>query len=62
MNKEELKTTPLIKLADRLHQIDEEQKRLNEEFDDIIYELWDRFPNLKESKEIQPKVLRKEVK
>ncbi len=40
------------------------QKRiveLHKEWDEIVFELWNRMPNLKESQDLQPKI-RKRVK
>ena len=49
-------------LAERLNQIMVEQYRLemkinelDREHNEIVYELWKRFPHLKDSPDIQPK-------
>lgn len=49
-----MKNKTLKELADRLYQIEFEKKRLDEEYDLIIYELWDRVPTLKNEELFQP--------
>lgn len=43
-----MKNKTLKELADRLYEIDQQKKQLDEEYDLIIYELWDRVPTLKD--------------
>ena len=71
--KKDLTRTPLIELINSLTEIDKElgmilvqrdrlYKRITElkkEYNDIIYELYRRFPPLKNDVNIQPKTLRK---
>ena len=54
-----LKQVPLIDLANRLNQIEMEKQKLDLEYNQIIYELWERIPPLKEDENMQPKVLKK---
>lgn len=49
-----MKNKTLKELADRLYQIELKKKQLDEEYDLIIYELWDRVPTLKNEKLFQP--------
>lgn len=58
----DLKEMTLIDLANRLNEIDREKQKLDIEYNQIIYELWDRIPTLKENENTQPKVIKKGVK
>ena len=58
MNKN-IKQTPLINLAHRLNEIEKEKQKLDLEYNQIIYELWERIPPLKKDENIQPKVIKK---
>ena len=58
----DLKQVPLIDLANRLNQIEIEKQKLDLEYNQIIYELWERIPPLKEDENMQPKVIKKGVK
>lgn len=33
----------------------QEQDKLNKEYNEIVYELWDRIPSLKEDADMQPR-------
>lgn len=35
--------------------LEQEQDKLNKEYNDIVYELWDRIPGLKEDADMQPR-------
>lgn len=59
---ENIKKESLINLIKRLNQIDEAQQRLDMEYNEIIYELWYRIPTLRIEENMQPKVLKKEMK
>ena len=57
----------VFELAMRLNEIMKIQNstgtstpELDEEFNAIVYELWDRIPSLQDSVDIQPKVKKKE--
>lgn len=65
-----MKDKTVLELATRLNEIEKERNsidirllELNKEYNDIVYELWDRIPNLKEDVDMQPKkmVKKKEV-
>lgn len=56
-----MKTKSTLELAKRLNEIMVEENNmglrsmeLSKEHDAIVYELWERYPNLKESADIQP--------
>ncbi len=65
----DLTEVSLLKLANRLNEIEiqrqqislknidneHKMKILNEEYDEIVYELWNRIPSLKDDANIQPK-------
>ena len=58
----DLKDKTTLYLAQRLNEIMKEQNQyelrllmLDEEFNTIIYELWDRIPSLKKDIDLQPK-------
>ena len=57
----DLKQVPLIDLAHRLNQIEKEKQNLDLEYNQIIYELWERIPPLKEDENMQPKIIKKGV-
>lgn len=40
-------------------QSDQAIAKLNEEWDEIVYELWDRVPSLQKSPDLQPKSKKK---
>lgn len=50
-----LKTVPTVELVKRL-------SALSKEYDEIIFELWDRIPPLKDEPQLQPKGKVKELK
>lgn len=50
-----MKDKTIYELATRLNQIMIEQQRLEIEYNQIVYELWERIPSLKEDVDIQPK-------
>lgn len=59
---EDLKEKTTLFLAQRLNEIMKEQNQheleilmLDEEFNEIIYELWERIPSLKKEVDFQPK-------
>lgn len=59
---EDLKEKTTLYLATRLNEIMKEQNQyeiellmLDEEFNEIIYELWDRIPSLRNDADMQPK-------
>lgn len=54
-----IKDIPLIDLAHRLNQIRTEQQKLDMEYNQIVYELWDRIPSLENDENIKPKVIKK---
>lgn len=35
--------------------LEEEQDKLNQEYNEIVYELWNRIPSLKDEPDIQPR-------
>lgn len=35
--------------------LEEEQNKLNQEYNEIVYELWNRIPGLKDEPDIQPR-------
>ena len=35
--------------------LEEEQNKLNQEYNEIVYELWNRIPSLKDEPDIQPR-------
>lgn len=49
----------LKELVDELNKLDMEIKKIQVEQDNIIFELWERIPSLKNVKEFQPKILKK---
>lgn len=59
--KNDLKHTPTIDLVHRLNKIDVERQNLDIEYNQIIYELCDRIPTLKEDENIQPKSVQKKI-
>lgn len=59
---EDLKDKTTLYLATRLNEIMKEQNQyeiellmLDEEFNAIVYELWDRIPSLRNDADMQPK-------
>lgn len=56
-----LKHTSTIDLVHRLNKIDVERQKLDIEYDQIIYELWDRIPTLKEDENMQPKIIKRKL-
>ena len=64
-----MKDKTVLELAKRLNEIEKERNsidirllELNEEYNKIVYELWDRVPSLKEDIDMQPKKMVKEKK
>ena len=57
----DLKHTSTIDLVHRLNKINVERQNLDIEYDQIIYELWDRIPTLKENENMQPKSVQKKI-
>lgn len=57
----DLKHTATIDLVHRLNKIDVERQKLDIEYDQIIYELWDRIPTLKEDENMQPKIIKRKL-
>ena len=62
-----MKEKTVFQLAMRLNEIIKIENstgtstpELDEEFNAIVYELWDRIPSLQDSVDIQPKVKKKE--
>lgn len=53
----DLREESILKLANRLNQI--ERQQLDIEYNQIVHELWNRIPSLKDDVNIQPKVLKK---
>lgn len=58
----DLSSETVLNLATRLNEINAERQKLDIEYNTIVHELWNRIPSLKDSADIQPKVLRKEKK
>lgn len=54
-----IKETPLIDLLHEIDKIEKDIEKLTIRRNDIVFELWERIPNLKEEDEFQPKVLRR---
>lgn len=54
-----IKETPLIDLLHEIDKIEKDIEKLITKRNDIVFELWERIPNLKQEDEFQPKVLRK---
>ena len=50
-----MKDKTIYELATRLNQIMVEQQKLELEYNQIVYELWERIPSLKNDVNIQPK-------
>lgn len=50
-----MKDKTIYELATRLNQIMVEQQKLELEYNQIVYELWERIPSLKDDVNIQPK-------
>lgn len=59
MDKNNLKSWTVYDLAMRLNTIMVEQQRLDLEHNQIVKELWDRIPAVKDSPDIQPKTLKR---
>lgn len=59
--KNDLKHTPTIDLVHRLNKIDVERQNLDIEYNQIIYELCDRIPTLKEDENMQPKIIKRKL-
>ena len=59
MDKNNLKSWTVYDLAMRLNTIMVEQQRLDLEHNQIVKELWDRIPAVKESPDIQPETLKR---
>lgn len=59
MSSSNLKTWTVYDLAMRLNMIMVEQQKLDLEHNQIVKELWDRIPSVKESPDIQPKTLKR---
>ena len=55
----DIKTASLKKLVDELNRLDEEIKNIQIKQDEIIFEVCDRVPILKDKKGFQPKILKK---
>ena len=56
---EDLTNESVYNLAKRINQIEYEIRQLEMEYNTILSELHRRLPNLKDDKNLQPKVLRK---
>lgn len=54
-----VKGVSLIDLAHRLNYIMKTQQNLEIEYNIIVYELWERIPDLKNDCNIQPKTMKK---
>lgn len=54
-----MKDKATIDLAFRLNEIEREKFKLDMEYNDIIQELWDRIPSLKDDVNLQKKKVRK---
>lgn len=54
-----IKKTPLIDLLHEIDKIEKDIEKLIIKRNEIIFELWERIPNLKQEDEFQPKVLRR---
>jgi hypothetical protein len=50
-----MKDKTLFELASRLNEIEQEKYKLDLEYNNIVYELWERIPTLKNDETIQPK-------
>ncbi|MBQ2870335.1 hypothetical protein IJE86_01395 [bacterium] len=50
-----MKDKSIKDLVDRINQIMVEMNNLEMEYNQIVYELWDRIPSLKDDVNIQPK-------
>ena len=50
-----MKNKTVYELATRLNQIMIEQQKLEIEYNQIVYELWERIPSLNDNIDIQPK-------
>lgn len=57
----DVKGKSTLVLAHRLNEIMKLQTELEIEYTQIVYELWDRIPSLKEDVNIQPNVLKREA-
>lgn len=57
----DLKEVPIINLAHRLNQIEVEKQKLDLEYNQIVQELWERIPSLKNDVNIQPKPIQKKI-
>lgn len=55
----DLKHESILNLANRLNQIEREKQKLDMEYNQIVQELWNRIPSLKNDENIQPKVIKK---
>lgn len=51
----------LVSLSNRLKEVDKQIKNLVDEYNNIILELWERIPTLKDEKEFQQKELKKKL-
>ena len=54
-----IKETPLIDLLHEIDKIEKDIEKLITIRNEIIFELWERIPNLENEEEFQPKVLKK---
>ena len=61
MSSSNLKTWTVYDLAMRLNMIMVEQQKLDLEHNQIVKELWDRIPSVKDSPDIQPKIRKREL-
>lgn len=57
---EDIKHRTLKELIDRLNNIDKIRKDLDQEESEIVYEIWERIPSLKDNELFHPKVFKKE--
>ena len=55
----DLKEVPTIDLVHRINQIEMEKQKLDIEYNQIVNELWERIPKLKNDENMQPKVIKK---
>lgn len=56
---EQLSDKSLFDLATRMNQIEAEIQKLQLEYNTIVHEIKERLPNLKDDKNLEPKVIKK---
>ena len=54
-----LKQLSVIHLVNRINEIRVERQQLDIEYNQIVSELWERIPSLKNDENMQPKVIKK---